>query len=55
MDAFEDDGEDFEVNSLVNSEPVKVLIVLSKVGARVEIEHSTKSEVLDPLEFCKVR
>ena len=33
MYTLESDGEDFEVNSLVNGEPVKVLEVLGYVGA----------------------
>ena len=49
MDAFEDNGKDFEVNSLVNSKPVEILIVLSKVSSGMEIEYSTKGKVLNSL------
>ena len=55
MDALEDNGEYLEVNSLVNSQPVKVLVVLGCVWAGVEVEYSAKSEVLDTLKFYHVR
>ena len=42
MDALEDNGEYLEVNSLVNSQPVKVLVVLGSVWAGVEVEYSAK-------------
>ena len=35
MDTLEGGSKDFEVISLVNSEPVKVLIVLGNMGTRV--------------------
>ena len=54
MDTLEGDGKDFEVILLVNSEPVKVLIVLSYMGVRVWIEYCAESKVLDSLEFGSV-
>ena len=42
----EGDGEDFEVNYLFNSEPVKLLEVLGHMRTRVKIENSKKSKVL---------
>ena len=51
MYTLKSDGEDFEVNSLFNSEPVKRLEVLGHMGTRVKVENSTKSKVLYSLEL----
>ena len=52
MYTLEGEGKDFEVNSLVNSEPpVEVLEVLGYVGAWMKVENSTKSKVLYSLKL----
>ena len=55
MDALEDYGKKLEMDSLVNSEPVKVLVVLSYMCTRMEVQDSAKGKVLDSLKFCHVR
>ena len=55
MDTLEGGSKDFEVISLVNSEPVKVLVVLSYMCTRMEVQDSAKGKVLDSLKFCHVR
>ena len=37
MDTFEGGGENLEVNSLVNCEPVKIVVVLRDMTTRVEV------------------
>ena len=54
MDTLEDERKNFKVNSLIHSEPVKVMIVLCHMGTRVKIEHSAEGKVLDSLEFGEV-
>ena len=54
MFTLEGKGKDFEVNSLVNGEPVKVLEVLGYVSAWMKVENSTKSKVLHSLKLGKV-
>ena len=51
MDAFKDSGKDLEMDSLVNSEPVKILIVFSNMWARMEIQNSAEGKILDSLKF----
>ena len=51
MYALKSDGEDFEVNSLFNSEPVKLLEVLGHMRSRMKVENSTESKVLYSLKF----
>ena len=55
MNALEDYGKKLEMDSLVNSEPVKVLVVLSYMCTRMEVQDSAKGKVLDSLKFCHVR
>ena len=45
MKTLEGEGKNFEVNSLVDSEPVKVLEVLGYMGSGMKVENSTKSKV----------
>ena len=54
MYTLEGEGKDFEVNSLVNGEPVEVLEVLGYVSAWMKVENSTKSKVLYSLKLGKV-
>ena len=54
MDTLKGDSKDFEVIPLVNSEPVKVLIVLGYMGTRVKVEYCTRGKVLNPLELSQV-
>ena len=54
MNALEDDGKNFEVDALVNSKPVKILIVFSYMRARAEVQNSTKGKVLNSLKFSHV-
>ena len=51
MDAFEDNGEDFEVNSLVNSKPMEILEVLGYMRTGMKVENSTESKVLYSLKL----
>ena len=51
MYTLKDDGEDFEVNSLFNCEPVKLLEVLGHMRSRMKVENSTDSKVLYSLEL----
>ena len=50
MNALEDDGKNFEVDALVNSKPVKILIVFSYVRAWTKVYNSTKKS----FEFVEV-
>ena len=54
MYALKSDGEDFEVNSLFNSEPVKLMEVLGHMRMWMKVEDSTDSKVLYSLELGKV-
>ena len=54
MDALESGDEDFKVDSLFNSEPVKILKVFRKVGSWMKVKNSAESKVLDSLKFCQV-
>ena len=50
MYTLESNGEDFEVNSLFDRKPVKLLEVLGQVRTRMKVENSTESKVLYSLE-----
>ena len=54
MNALENDGKKFEVDALVNSKPVKSLIVFSYMRARTEVQNSTKGKVLNSLKLSHV-
>ena len=54
MKTLEGEGKNFEVNSLVDSEPVKVLEVLGYMGSGMKVENSTKSKVLYSLKLGQV-
>ena len=52
MNTLENGSKNLKVDPLVDSEPVKVLVVLSDVGAGGKVnKDSAKSEVLNSLEF----
>ena len=51
MNTLKNGSKNLKVDPLVDSEPVKVLVVLSDVGARGKVKDSAKSEVLNSLEF----
>ena len=54
MDALESGDEDFKVDSLFDSEPVKVFKVFRKVGSWMKVKNSAECKVLDSLKFCQV-
>ena len=51
MYTLKSDGEDFKVNSLFNSEPVKLMEVLGHMRMWMKVEDSTDSKVLYSLEL----
>ena len=51
MDTLESSDEDFEVDSLLDSKPMKALKVFRKGGSGMKVENSTESKVLDSLQF----
>ena len=54
MQTLEGEGKDFEVNSLVDSEPVEVMEVLGYMGTGMKVENSTESKVLYSLKLGQV-
>ena len=54
MYTLEGDCKNFEVNSLFNSEPVKLMEVLSHMRMWMKVKDSTDSKVLYSLELGKV-
>ena len=55
MNTLEGDGKEFEMDSLMNSEPVQLLEVMRNMGSGVKVEDSSEGKVLDLLEFGEVR
>ena len=49
------DGKEFEMDSLMNSEPVQLLKEMSIMGSRVKVEDSSEGKVLALLKFDEVR
>ena len=58
MYAFEGDRKEFEVNPLLNSEPVEILKVMREEMLERqnedEVKDCSKSKVLNTLELCKI-
>ena len=55
MNTLEGDGKEFEMDSLVNSEPVQLLEVMRNMGSGVKVEDSSEGKVLALLKFDEVR
>ena len=55
MNTLEGDGKEFEMDSLMNSEPVQLLEVMRNMGSGVKVEDSSEGKVLDLLKFGEVR
>ena len=55
VNTLEGDGKEFEMDSLMNSEPVQLLKVMRNVGSRGKVKNSSEGKVLDLLEFGEVR
>ena len=53
MNTLESDGKEFEMDSLMNSEPVQLLEVMRNMGSGVKVEDSSEGKVLDLLEFLR--
>ena len=54
MCTFESDRKEFEVNPLINSEPVEILNVMRDVRTKTKVKDCSKSKVLNTLELCKI-
>ena len=55
MNTLEGDGKEFEMDSLMNSEPVQLFEVMRNMGSGVKVEDSSEGKVLDLLKFGEVR
>ena len=55
MNTLESDSKEFEMDSLMNSEPVQLFEVMRNMGSRVKVEDSSEGKVLDLLKFGEVR
>ena len=55
MNTLEGDGKEFEMDSLMNSEPVKLPEVMRNMGSRVKVEDSSEGKVLVLLKLVAKR